>query len=675
LPSAAALAKVPAVALFVERAQATRPDFVLTEEIAPAVAETCARLDGLPLAIVLAAARMKALTPRELLARLDRRLQLLTGGSRDQPARHQTLRAALGWSYDLLPPAEQALFRRLGVFVGGWTLDAATAICGDPGDRDEEVLERLSALIDNSLVQRDAAGVDSRFGMLETVRELAAESLAATDEASARRERHVAYFATLAERSEPHLKSAEQLTWLPRLEAELGNFRAALARSLGEIGDRRDPAAALRLAGGLGWFLWMRGPYGEGRRWLESVLAVADRAPAELRARALHAAGMLAFAQHEFAQALRFQEESLDLWEQLGDPWGIAWERGSVGVACGVAQGDRARRAALIEQALAGFRELGDAWHTAWCLWVLALGPRAGTSERQVDAMLDEALRLVREAGDAWGTGCILSAIAGRCTAMGDIDRARSLLDDAAQALQSIADKRTLCQVRLSQSDIAQGQGEFARASAYCVESLALARDIGAQWAIAAPLFRLASIHRQQGDLPRAARLFGAYLAARSRIRLGSIDHLEPAADLDREAASVASDLQGEAAQSALAEGKAMTIDQAIVYATTPPTPDEHGSYAPRSPMPLSPREHEVARLLARGLTNAQIARELVITERTAAAHVEHILAKLGFASRTQVAVWAAGAGRPGTGPIRSHPRRQPAIRLVSLPRAAPGRD
>src|SRR5262249_6766166 len=295
------------------------------------------------------------------------------------------------------------------------------------------------------------------------------------------RKRHTAYFATLAEQSEPKLRCAEQMRWLARLDTEQDNFRAALAQSLDTTGNGCDPVAALRVTRGLGWFWWMRGPYGEARRWFSAALAFGQDMPAAIRARALHAAGMMAFAQSDFEEAVRLQEESLALWLELGDPWGIAWERGSVGVAVGRARGDYARRTALIEQALAGVRGRGGAWCTAWGLNALAGLPREGTSPRQVDAMHQEALGLYREVGDAWGTGNALNAVASRCAANGDVDRARCLLDDSVRLLQSIDDKRSLSGVRLSQAVFAQRQGEFARASAYCVESLTLARDVGAR--------------------------------------------------------------------------------------------------------------------------------------------------------------------------------------------------
>src|SRR5262249_1251540 len=302
----------------------------------------------------------------------------------------------------------------LGVFVGGWTLDAATAVCGNPGDREDDLLERLAVLVDNSLVPRDTARPDSRFRLLQTGREVAAEDLATSDEADAVRKRHMAYFATLAEQSEPKLRRAEQMRWLARLDTEQDNFRAALAQSLDTTGDGYDPVAALRVTGGLGWFWWMRGPYGEARRWFSAALAFGQGVPVAIRARALHAAGMMAVAQADFEGAGGRQEERLGRWLEVGDPWGIAWERGSVGVAVRRARGDYARRTALIEQALAGFRELGDAWCTAWCLNALAGLPREGTSPGQGDAMHPEALRPLPGGGGARGTGNALEPVARR---------------------------------------------------------------------------------------------------------------------------------------------------------------------------------------------------------------------------------------------------------------------
>jgi predicted ATPase/DNA-binding CsgD family transcriptional regulator len=641
-PSVSELAATPSVMLFVQRARAVRPDFTLTDERTRAVAEICVRLDGLPLAIELAAARLNILTVEALLARLDRRLQLLTGGARDQPTRHQTLQTALAWSYELLDAPTQALFRRLAVFVGGWTLEAAAAICGGADDTDGNLLDRLAVLVDSNLVRQDASGSEPRYTTLETIREYASERLSASGEATQLYGCHAAYFLALAEVADPKLKTGEQLAWLARLEAEHDNLRAALARSLGMTGTWSNPAVALRLAGALAWFWWMCGHYGEGRRWLNAALAAGEEAPAAARARALQGAGMMAYAQGDFGETVALQERSLALWREVGDTWGVAWLLGSVGVARSRLNRDDERWVTLLEQGLALFRQLGDPWHTAWFLWILATTPRYSRSKERAGTLLDEALALFRQVGDAWGTGHVLDNLAGIETMRGNFGRAQTLRSEAATLLQTIGDKRGLGGIRRTQGILAQDRGELEIASGCFAESLTLARDTGDKPAIAAALLAIGKLLRQKGNTDRAAQLLGAVTAVLSwGERTG---WLPPSSigELEREVAAVSAGPGASRAVAALQEGKAMAIDQAIAYGLDSVTPTE-----PKPPSAsghstlLTQREREVAMLLARGLTNRQIADELVITERTAAAHVEHILAKLSFTSRTQIAVWA----------------------------------
>jgi predicted ATPase/DNA-binding NarL/FixJ family response regulator len=651
--SVAELSATPSVMLFVQRARAMRPDFTLTDERTQAVAEICVRLDGLPLAIELAAARLKILTVEALLARLDRRLQLLTAGARDQPERHQSLQAALTWSYDLLDAPAQALFRRLAVFAGGWTLEAAAAICGEANEPEADLLDRLAVLVDSHLVRQDASGGEPRFTFLETLREYASERLFASSESGQIYQRHSAYFLAFVEAADPKLKTGEQLVWLARLEAEHDNLRAALARSLGIAGPWSNPAVALRLAGGLAWFWWMRGPYGEGRRWLNAALAAGEEAPAAARAKALHGAGMMAFAQGDFGETVALQERSLALYREIGDTWGVADLLGSVGVARRRVNPADERAVTLVEQGLALFRRLGDPWHTAWHLMVLAVPPRHDPSKEPAGTLLDEALTLFRQVGDAWGTGVVLQNLARIATMRGNVARAESLLGEAATLLQTIGDKRGLSGIQWRQGILAQDRGELERASRCFAESLTLARDTGDKPAIAVALLAMGKLLRQKGDTERAARLLGAVSAVLSGGERTSLLLPGSIGELERELAAVSAGPGASRAVAALEEGKAMALDQAIAYgigsvALTEPKPPSPGGQSTL----LTPREHEVAVLLGHGLTNRQIADSLVITERTVAAHVEHILGKLGFTSRTQVALWAVEQK-----PIRLLPR------------------
>ena len=305
-----------AVTLFIDRAQAADPSFALTAENAAAIAGIVRRLDGLPLAIELAAARVRTLPPAALLTRLEpQSLRLLTGGPRDQPDRQRTIRDAIAWSYALLSPAEQRLFRTLAVFVGGFTLEAAAAVAGD-GDEDLDVLDGVASLIDKSLVRRmDGSAGEPRFTMLETIREFGLEQLAAAGDETSTREAHVAWVVSLAEQAEAGLEGREQVRWLKQLEVELPNLRAAL----GWLEQTGDAATRLRVASALMWFWFIRGHLREGRAWLEGALADGEDASPSLRARALFAVSGLAFGQHDFHAALAFAEASLAIADRIGD--------------------------------------------------------------------------------------------------------------------------------------------------------------------------------------------------------------------------------------------------------------------------------------------------------------------------------------------------------------------
>ncbi|MBW3634744.1 MAG: tetratricopeptide repeat protein, partial [Chloroflexi bacterium] len=355
LPSTALL-EYPAIRLFVERAQAVKPDFALTETTAPDVAAICQRLDGLPLAIELAAARARVLAPAQLLARLDKRLKVLTGGHRDLPSRQQTLRAAIEWSHDLLDPDEQALFARLAVFSGGCTFEAAEAVCDGSGDLPFDVLDGLDSLTQKSLLRpEDGADGAPRFTMLETIREFGLERLDATGDADNLHRAHVDYYVTLAEEAEPQLTSPDQVAWLNRLGAEHDNFRSAL----GWLEQEDEDATRLRFVAALWRFWWMRGHLTEGRRWLERSLAEADDQLPAVLAHALGGAGILAESQGDYEQATDLHVKALHLLRLVGDQIGIAFSLTNLGIVAD-ALGDYDRANDVHTQALAIWREAGD---------------------------------------------------------------------------------------------------------------------------------------------------------------------------------------------------------------------------------------------------------------------------------------------------------------------------
>src|SRR5215203_3060802 len=392
------LTQYEAVGLFVERARALKPDFSITNESAPAVAEICVRLDGLPLAIELAAARIKMLPPKAMLQRLTSRLKLLTGGARDLPERQRTLRGTIEWSHALLDEGEQVLFGRLAVFSGGRTLEAIGAICDADGDLTVEAFEGISSLLNKSLLrQEEGPDGEPRFVMLETVHEFAREKLGQSAEAEEIKRVHAQYFLTLAEEAYPELRGADQLEWLERLEAEHDNMRAALTWAL----KRNEAEVALRLGGALSVFWLLRDYHSEGRRWLQEALAIDGRGSPGSRAMALAGAGRLASEQGDLDRVQQACEEGLELLaheareaseaklnllESLG--W-VAWQREELGQA-----------QQLFEEILALSREMRDTWWLASSLFSLALVPHyLGDSERATE-LYEESIDLFRELGD-----------------------------------------------------------------------------------------------------------------------------------------------------------------------------------------------------------------------------------------------------------------------------------
>jgi predicted ATPase len=426
LPDPEALAQVAAVALFLQRAQDIKPNFALSAQNAGAVVEICRRLDGLPLALELAAARVRLFPPPALLARLSSRLTLLVGGPRDVPARQQTLRATLDWSYSLLTAAERTLFARLAVFVGGRTLEAIEAVCNPQGDLD--VLEGMESLVEKNLLrQEEGVGGEPRLVMLETIHEYARERLEASGEAEEVRRRHAEYFVALAEAAAPELTGPQQGAWLQRLEAEHDNLRAALAWS-------RQQAAwevGLRLGGALWRFWFMHGHLSEGRRWLEAVLGGRGAAPAPARATALNGAGMLAYHQGDYGRATALYEEALALKRELGDKGGIAVLLNNLGEVA-YAQGDYGRATVLYEESLALRRELSDKGGIALSLRNLGNVAYEQGDYGRARALHEESLALCREIGNKYNAAYCLEGLAAVVCAQGQPERGARLLGAAA---------------------------------------------------------------------------------------------------------------------------------------------------------------------------------------------------------------------------------------------------
>jgi excisionase family DNA binding protein len=605
-PSPTALAASGAVELFVHRARAVDAGFALTEATAAVVAEVCRRLDGLPLAIELAAARTKVLSPPALLARLDKRLPLLTGGGRDVPARQRTLRATIAWSHDLLAPAEQALFRRLAVFAGGCTPEAAAAVGAGSAAAVGDVLEGLASLVDKSLLRPEAPETgEPRFAMLETIREYAEERLAASGEGDDVRRAHAAWCLALAEAAAAALAGPAQRDWLPRLEADHDNLRAALAFAL----RAGDAATGLRLAGALAGFWWQRGHFREGRAWLERALAAAPEAPPPVRARALAGVGRLATFQHDRAAAATAYAAALALAEAAGDAEAMAEARlGQAMLA--VFGGDFAGAAAAAEASLALFAALGEPRQRNTARFVRALAARYQGDLDGAAALLAECLALATEAGDAYHTAL------------------------AHQGLASVAGER----------------GDAAGALPHYLEALSGFWRLGERWHMALCLEGIAALC-PRADPAAVARLLGAAeaLAEGDGFALPP----RPAAAHGRAVAGVRVRLDEGAFAAAWAAGRALPPAQAVAAAAALAAAAHRkgGEASAADPYGLTSREREVLRLLVAGRSNPEIAEALFISPRTAQGHVASILAKLGVNTRTAAVTAAVAAGLLGGRP------------------------
>lgn len=490
--------------LFAERAVAARPDFAITNENAPAVAELCQRLDGLPLAIELAAARSTLFSPEAMLARLGSRLQLLTGGPRDVPARQQTLRNTIAWSYDLLTDSEQKLFRRLCVFIGGRTLDAIAGVCTAAGDLDLDIVDGLASLVDKSLLWQDAtASREPWFLMIETIREYGLEQLERSGEAQATRRAHAHYYLQLAEQSEPHLWGGAQEQWLDRLEQEHDNLRVALAW---HIGQEEGIAAALRMAGCL-WRFWdVRGHWTEGLQWLEQALSSrAGPAPAH-RWLALHGAGNLSLDLGEYARAKAYYEESLVVTQRLKMQHGIANSLLNLSQVT-FYQGDLRHAIALQEQSLAIHRALGNNIGIALALHNLAsMLEQQGQYDRAA-TLAEESLARYKELRDSRGMAWALQDLALLAHRRGAHERARTLLEECRAIYDKLGAKNDLARVLNDLGELVDDQGEYESAGALYEESLRLAAELGDRRCQAAALNNLGRLAHRTGGQERAVLL------------------------------------------------------------------------------------------------------------------------------------------------------------------------
>jgi len=499
------LAQNEAIRLFFERARAVSPTFDLTPTTAPIVARICVRLDGIPLAIELAAARARVLSVEQIAERLDDRFRLLAGGSRTALPRQQTLQAAMDWSYDLLTDPERALLRRLSVFAGGWTLDAAEAICAEDGGAGESVLDLLTRLVDKSLVEVES-GAAPRYRMLETVRQYAWEKLTAADELARFRGRHREWFISLAETAARFLQGPQQRVWLDRMDGERDNFRAAVDGAI-----ESEPERALALTAALWRWAYLRGYLSIGADLTERVLRVSV-APSRARAEALNGAAVLTNAMGRYARAEELAAETITLAQSLGDPGRAASGR-LVLASAALGQGAFARAGAMAEEALAAFRTGGDRWGQALALSVL--GDQAlnqGDYERAVH-LYDESVGIFREAGDAWGIAHSQRGSGFAARLQGDYDLAVSLQATSLAQARELGDRTGIGYSLVQLGFLQWRQGAYDRAAAVLDESLAVFREAGNQRGVADALSVLGLVEAYQGHHERAEAIIAESLA------------------------------------------------------------------------------------------------------------------------------------------------------------------
>ncbi len=650
-----ALSRHEAVALFMQRAQAVNPGFQLTNRNAHAVAEICLRLEGLPLAIELAAARILVLPPEELLARLTSKLTLLTGGARNLPERHQTLQAAIDWSYNLLDPDEQTLFRRLGVFLGGCTLHSTTEVCCFHLRMDS--LDGVTSLIGKSLLQRQGehdmseAGGEPRFTMLETVREYARDKLENAGELDSTADRHLDYFVQLAEAAEQGTLGNELAQWMRRLDAEHYNLRAALEWSLSREGRAEQ---GLRLAGALMRYWDNRGYFSEGRQWCTRLLTKIEQGPERTRpsterAKVLRALAGTLWEQGDFSEASSPYEASLAMSKALGDDWGVAAALLGLGNVA-MWSGEYDLSLSLDQECLVIGRRLGDTSIVSGALSNMGIALVWKGEYRAAQSPLEEALAIDRELGDIAGiAGTLLPQGVVAC-GLGEYEQAKALIEESLSMAREVGLERIIAGCLAQLGRIALREGDPQLAQTLLLEGVTRGQVSGTRRWSRWYLVGLADVAHLRGMVTRAAKLIGASEGDLSAYGA----HYERAisTEIDRIIASVRTELDEETFTRLVGEGRAMLLEEAAAYATEsnatspsrlerPHAPagtssgsQESGPPGDREPTPypghLTEREVEVLRLIAAGKSNQEIASELVLSLRTVERHISNIYQKIG---------------------------------------------
>jgi predicted ATPase/class 3 adenylate cyclase len=569
LPALDQLEKVESIRLFIERAATAKPGFTLTHDNAAFIAQICRRLDGIPLALELAASRVKVLSPEQIAARLDDRFRLLTGGSRTALPRHQTLRAMMDWSYSLLSEQEKILFRRLAVFVGGWTLEAAEAVCGEDG-REFDVLDLLARLVDKSLIFNDESTGELRYHRLETIRQYSREKFFEADDVETMRDRHLAFFVQFAELVDEHLKGGQQLVWQNRMAEEQDNLRAAL-----EWGLSRNPDCALRIAGAANLF-WTAGGYSaEGFRWTQKALELVEKIPIPTgvtfeqrrvaRAKALRGLARLYLSLGDNANAKRVAEESVALYRQSQDRRGLAFALVVLAYPLEFL-GERVRAEAVLRESNAIARAEGDVYVICRSLNILArvvidLHHDLDGSQRYVQ----ESLRLAREAGLRYqeAQACeILGLIASHTH---DYDVARAHFNESVRLYQDVGATFNVILEKSNLAHLERQLGHYVSALTYYRETIVAFRDIAQTGAVSHQLECFAFIALAQDQGERALQLFAAANALREK----GVTPMTPDEQryFDEQLKSLREKMDTMKFESIWSQGRALTMEQAIAYA------------------------------------------------------------------------------------------------------------
>jgi DNA-binding CsgD family transcriptional regulator len=583
-----------------------KPDFRLTDANARAIADICVRLDGLPLAIELAASRMRLLSPQQLLAWLGQSLQVLTGGSRDLPERQQTMHNTIKWSHDLLNAEEQRLFQRLVVFVGDCSIEAAQSvsntICRVIGEEPVIVLDSAISLLDKHLIQQREQHDESRLSMLETIREFGLQSLHSSGEYDIARRAHAVYFQSMVEESEPPVFDTKETEWFESLEQEHDNLRAALHWFI----ESEESEMALKLSGSLVRFWGVRGYMREARQWLERAFTMSEGVSLPVLAKALSGAGWLAREQGNFERAEALCKESLELFQQLGDVRGMALAYHRLGGA--YSGSNYAAAHSALEDSLALYRQVGDKGGYAYSLMSLGSVNLLYGEYILARSLLEEGLVLCREIGNKEGMAWSLLFLGLAISPGGDTARVYSLLEESQALFSEISNRDGRARVLSHLGQLLLKEGEATRAQSLLQESLSLFREVGSRQNIAQSLFFLARIAAFQGDKSAARTNYEESLA-------------------------IMRELHNEEGIASCLEGLRNLAFPPEYSELAPP----HASSQPSSALPagLTAREIEVLRLVASGLTNAQIAQQLIISTRTVNAHMRSIYNKLEISSRT----------------------------------------